>query len=195
MSKIVLDLETQKSFAEVGRTGLAKMRVSVVGIYEYETDKYEAFEERDIFKVVDLVQSASCVIGFNIKRFDFAVLQPYLPFPIASIPTIDLLEDIENVRGHRASLDSVARATLGEGKSGKGLEAIEFFHQGKMDELKRYCLDDVRLTKEVYEYGKAHGEIFFISNRDWKKHQIPVTWGESTEPMPPPKEEFPTSLF
>jgi len=196
MNPIVLDLETQKSFAEVGRTGHAKMRISVAGIYDYGRDAYEAFEERDIHKAVDLVQSASLVIGFNVRRFDFPVFQPYLPFPIAGIPTLDLLDAIEKERGHRATLESVARGTLGEGKSGSGLDAIKQFREGKIEELKKYCLDDVRITKEVYEYGKKHGEIFFISNRDWKKHRIPVSWGESPQSTEaPPEEEFPTSLF
>jgi DEAD/DEAH box helicase domain-containing protein len=58
-------------------------------------------------------------------------------------------------------LDDVASATLGYGKSGHGLQAIEFFRKGELDKLRDYCLMDVKVTKEVYEYGKQHGEIFY----------------------------------
>ena len=48
-----------------------------------------------------------------------------------------------------------------------------------MEELKKYCFDDVRITKDIYEYGIKHGKIFFISNRDYQTHEVPVSWGNA----------------
>jgi len=86
------------------------------------------------------------------------------------------MEEIVRVTGHRVSLNSVAQATLGEGKSGSGLEAIRFFREGRMGKLKRYCLDDVRITKEIYEYGLKYGKLSFTSKYDRNKHSVPVSW-------------------
>jgi hypothetical protein len=86
------------------------------------------------------------------------------------------MEDLERMLGHRVSLDSCAEATLGQKKSGHGLEAIQWYRQGKFELLTKYCLDDVRLTRDLYLYGKEHGQIFFIS-KDGSRRAVPVTWG------------------
>lgn len=160
--RIVLDLETQNSFADVGGRGNNKLlKVSVCGVYFYETDKYEIFEEKELAKLSPLLASADEIIGFNIIGFDFQVLQPYLNFDIYQVPHLDIMAEIDKVLGHRLSLETVAQATLGSGKSGKGTDAIMYFRQGRMEELKRYCLDDVRVTKEVYEYALKNNKILY----------------------------------
>lgn len=199
---LVLDVETQKSFKEIGKSkamSLSKLKVSVVCIYDYLTDEYASYEEKDMVKFEQRLQAADLLIGFNIRRFDMAVLQPYLFKSVDQFLVLDLLDDIEKVRGHRVSLDSVARATLKEGKSGDGAEALVLFREGRMEELKKYCLDDVRLTKNVYEYGCREGKIYFTSTWDFKTYEIPVNWKQSTGEFlakkASPKTDFPASLF
>lgn len=200
---LVLDLETQKSFKEVGKSkamSLSKLKVSVVGVYDYLTDQYTAYEEKDIMKLDQRLRSADLIVGFNIRRFDMPVLAPYLFAPVENLPVLDLLDDIEKARGHRASLDSVARATVKQGKSGDGVDALVYFKEGRMEELKKYCLDDVRLTKEVYEYGLKEGKILFTSTWDFKTHEVLVNWRQTAEAFLAKKDEqgksdFPTSLF
>lgn len=199
---LILDVETQKSFKEVGKSkalSLSKLKVSVVCTYDYLTNEYASYEEKDIVKFEQRLRAADLLIGFNIRRFDMQVLQPYLFKPVDQFPVLDLLDDIEKTRGHRASLDSVARATVKEGKSGDGAEALVLFKEGRMEELKKYCLDDVRLTKNVYEYGCREGKIYFTSTWDFKTYEIPVTWKRSTLEFLKKKgaaqADFPTSLF
>ncbi len=196
---LVLDLETQHSFKDVGRNNLQKLRVSVVGIYDYLTHSYEAYEEKDLLRLDKRIREADLLVGFNIRRFDLPVLAPYLFAPIENLPVLDLLEAIEKVRGHRASLDSIAQPTLNLRKSGTGIDALVLFREGKMEALKRYCLDDVRLTKEVFEYGRANGKIYFTSTWDYKTYEIPVPWEEEAQEflrsVKSSKQEFPTSLF
>jgi DEAD/DEAH box helicase domain-containing protein len=199
---LVLDVETQKSFKEVGKSkamSLSKLKVSVVCMYDFLTDAYASYEEKDISKFEQRLQTADLLVGFNIRRFDMQVLQPYLFKTVDQFPVLDLLDDIEKARGHRASLDSVARATLKEGKSGDGVEALALFKEGRMEELKKYCMDDVRLTKNVYEYGYREGKIYFTSTWDFKTYEIPVDWKRMTAEFLQKKNaaptDFPTSLF
>lgn len=173
-NKIVLDLETQKSFGEVGRRNLHLLKISVVGIYHYLKNECRTFEEKELPELEEILKGVDLLIGFNIKQFDLMVLEPYLTIPVHQLPTLDIMQEIAKVVGHRVSLQSVAMATLKESKSGHGLEAIRLFRQGKMDELKRYCLDDVRLTKEIYEYGAKHGQLSFTTRNGWNKHPIPI---------------------
>lgn len=162
MNKIVLDLETQKEFAEVGgRSAHGKLRVSVCGIYSYILDQYLCFDESNLTKLGEMLQEADLVIGYNIKQFDFAVLAPYFNFSMDTVPALDLLEEIEKVLGHRIRLEAVAQATLGVGKEGTGLGAIGLWKSGRLEELKSYCLSDVKLTRELYEYGQKNRKLLF----------------------------------
>ena len=174
--KIVLDLETKKTFDEVGgQHNRHLLGVSLVGVYSYDKDKYRGFKEEEFGELLELLKSAGLVIGFNSKSFDFTVLQPYFKdFDLFTIPHLDILEEIVFALGHRLKLETVAQSTLGYGKSGEGLDAIYYFKQGDWDSLTKYCLDDVKITREVYEYGKAHGNIWY--QNAGRKEKIIARW-------------------
>jgi len=175
---IVLDLETQHEFAEVGgRAYPHLLKVSLVGCYSYAEDKFLAFEEKDIPELEARLKDAELVVGFNTKFFDYPVLQPYLKaVDMKKVPSCDIMEEVTHVLGHRLSLDSIAEATLGEKKSGHGLDAIRYFREGNMDALKKYCLDDVRLTRDIFEYGKKNRKVLYFSKYDPKAQEVPVNW-------------------
>ncbi len=173
---IVLDLETKKSFDEVGgQDNKHLLGVSFVGVYSYNQKKYLGFRESQFDELLRLFKNTKLLIGFNSKYFDLPVLQPYYDnFDLAQIPHLDILEEIVNSLGHRLKLDSVAQSTLGYGKSGNGLDAIKYFREQDWESLVKYCLDDVKVTKEVYEYGLAHGYILYTNHG--RKERIPISW-------------------
>lgn len=175
---IVLDLETKRTFEDVGgRNNLGGLGVSVVGVYSYRTDVYQAYWEEDFPKLLSILAEKPLVVGFNQRRFDLPVLQPYFSgFDLQKLPILDILEELTRVLGHRVSLDSVAKATLGTKKSGHGLDAIRYWNTKEFDKLKKYCLDDVRITKEVYEYGAKHGELLFMNKFGSDKLRTKVAW-------------------
>jgi DEAD/DEAH box helicase domain-containing protein len=98
------------------------------------------------------------------------------------------MDEIEKVLGHRVSLNSVASATLNESKSGSGLDAIKYYRSGDMENLKKYCLDDVRLTRDVYEFGKRFGHVYYFSKDKTTRLEANVTWTD-------PKTSQNLSLF
>lgn len=175
--KIVLDLETKKSFDEVGRDRLDLLGVSVVGIYSYQDDGFKVFAENQISLLLPYLERAQVVIGFNIKRFDFPVLQPYLDFELKSLPTLDMFEEVQNKLGFRLGLNSIAQATLEIGKIGTGLDALKYFRQGQMNKLIQYCQQDVFVTRELYEYGRRHGHLIYRRGSAGLE-TIPVNWAE-----------------
>lgn len=180
---IVLDIETKKSFADVGgKENISALGIAVLGMYSYGSDSFRAFEERELPEFERILGMAEHLIGFNIKGFDIPVLEPYIaPGIIGRVAVTDIFEDAVNFLGHRVGLDGVSRATVGSGKSGHGLEALEWFKEGRVEEVKKYCLDDVRLTRDVYEYGKKNGHVLFESRSDGKIHSIPVEWGSGAK--------------
>jgi hypothetical protein len=178
---IVYDLETKKTFAEVGGFGKnAELGVSFLGLYSYTQNQYFSFYEQDLGKLEMILNAEKpTIIGFNSISFDNVVIQPYFrSLNISALPQIDILADIFSTLGFRMKLESVAQATLGEGKSGSGLDAIKYYREGNMAALSKYCLDDVRITKDVYDYGCKHGYILYTSGGEY--FRMPVSW--STEP-------------
>ena len=177
--RLVLDLETQKDFNEVEGRKPELLGVSVAGVYSYEANRYDAYLEADLkTRLAPRLQAAELIIGFNSRRFDLPVLQPYLPFSASTLPQLDIMEEVVKHLGHRVSLESLSQATLGRGKSGHGLEALQWFKEGRFDLITKYCLDDVKLTKELYDYGKQHGRLFATSRFGSEKLQISVFWPE-----------------
>jgi DEAD/DEAH box helicase domain-containing protein len=162
---IVFDIETQNFFTDpgVGRDNFAALKISVVAAYSYVHDRYYVFEEREMDKLADLFSNAKRIVGFSMNRYDIPVLTHYFKKLKSAAPNlwemerIDLLEEIEFASGHRISLGRLAEANLGVTKTHHGSEAGALYDQGKMDELKEYCLNDVKITKELYDlYRTKH---------------------------------------
>ncbi len=174
--RIVLDLETKKSFEQVEGRNPELLGVSVVGIYSYKDEQFKVFPEKDIKLLLPYLERAGLVIGFNIKKFDYPVLKPYLDFDFSHLNSLDIFEEIQNYLGFRLSLNSIAKATLEIGKIGTGLDALKYFRHGEMDKLIEYCQHDVFVTREVYEYGRKHGHLLYF--RGTGLETIPVSWGE-----------------
>lgn len=162
---VVLDIETQNTFDEVGGYFTDKLKVSLVGCYFYETGTYESFLEADLPAMFARLEKSGRIIGFNSIGFDMPVLNNYYLGDLLNLPQLDILKEIEKELGHRIKLDSVAEATLGVGKSGHGLQAVAWWKEGKIDEIREYCLQDVKVTKEVYEFGLKNGYVLFDDRR------------------------------
>ena len=178
---IVLDLETKKTFDEVGgQHNKHLLGVTVVGVYSYNRNEYRAFKEEEFNKLLELLKNTKLVIGFNSISFDFNVLQPYFKnFNLNSIPHLDILKEIFDILGFRLKLESVAQTTLGYGKSGSGLDAITYHRNNEWDKLIKYCLDDVKVTKELYEYGLNHGHLWYL--KFGQKEKIIINWSKGIQ--------------
>ncbi len=184
MSKeIVLDIETQNTFQEVGSYDTSKLKISVVGVYFYETDTYKCYEEHELKELWPLLEHCDRIIGYNSKGFDMPVMNNYYAGDLLKIGQLDILEEINKALGFRLKLDDVAHACLGVGKSGHGLQAVEWWKSGEIEKIKTYCLDDVRVTKNVYEYGLKYGALAYEDRLGGRKG-IPVDFAQKIQVRP-----------
>ncbi len=164
MLTIVFDVETKKTFDEVGGYYPEKLGVSVSGVWWGEDGsegQYKAFKEEEFPEMFKLFERADRIVGFNSIGFDMPALSPYYSGDLLSLPNLDIMVEIEKQVGHRISLDAVAKETLGEQKIGHGLDAIEYYHSGDWESLIKYCLQDVKVTKDLYDYGRDEGVLRF----------------------------------
>ena len=172
----VLDLETRRSADEVGGWGYAsRMGVSCVVVYDSASDTYEEYLGDDMDRLTDHLRQLDLVVGFNILRFDYAVLKGYSSFDFHSLPTLDMLAEVHNRLGYRLSLDHLGEHTLGKKKSADGLMALKWWKEGKIREIIDYCRDDVELTRDLYLFGRKNNYLLF-RNKAGMKVRVPVSW-------------------
>lgn len=175
---IVIDIETKNTFADVGRDNFGELQISVVGTYSYNKNEFIAFEEHEMKQLGDLLKESELIVGFSITRFDLPVMAKHFDFDLFTIPRIDLLDEIELLTGKRISLDLLAKQNLGYGKTGHGLEAPNLYEQGKIDELKKYCLNDVKVTKELYDLARSQGHLLVPQRNDPQPLKTQFDWKE-----------------
>jgi len=165
MLQVTLDVETKKIFDDVGGFFPEKLGVSFVGVnvrrQAGEEGEMQSYFEADLPKLFPLLEKADVVIGYNIDGFDMPTLAPYYTGDISKIPTLDVMDRIKKSCGHRIKLDVVAKETLGEGKIGDGLDAVKYYNSRQFEKLEKYCIQDVKVTRDVYDYGLKHGQIKF----------------------------------
>lgn len=171
---VVLDVETRRSAAEVGgwqRAG--DMGVSVAVVYDSRDGAFHAYGQEELPACLERLRSAPLVVGFNSVRFDYAVLQPFADFALRELPSLDLLRRIEERLHYRVSLDNVAQATLHEGKSADGLQALRWWKEGRVEEIAAYCRKDVDVTRRIYLFGRERGYVLF-RNKAGQRVRVPV---------------------
>jgi DEAD/DEAH box helicase domain-containing protein len=181
MRKIIFDCETANIFTDVGSADARDLDLSVVGIYDTETEKYRSFFQEELKDLWPILEKADLLIGFNSDHFDIPLLNKYYSGDLTKIKSLDLLKEVKKVLGRRIKLDTIAEATLGKNKSGHGLEATNWWKQGKKEEVKKYCLDDVKITKEIYDYALKNGCLKYKDAGIIKDIKLDTsTWEEKT---------------
>lgn len=135
------------------------MGISVLCAYDTKTDRYRVFTEQNRHAFAELAADRLCVT-FNGLAFDNKVMEAVWNFDINALPNYDILVEVwaANNLGPRFSypshigygLDAIAEATFGEKKSGNGALAPIWWQQGKIGDVVDYCLQDVRLTAQLF---------------------------------------------
>lgn len=164
---VAFDLETQTSAKEVGGWGNKHlMKVSVGVVFRSDTGEYTWYGEEQMPQLVAELQAADLVVGYNHEGFDYAVLQKYAPdVDLKALTSFDIMLHVQGRAGFRPKLDNLAQSTLGVGKSTHGLQAVEWWKEGKVQEIVEYCTQDVAVTADLFKYGLEHGHVLLDGGR------------------------------
>jgi len=177
---LYFDLETQKSADDVGGWGnIHEMKLAVGVVWDSCEQEYFSYLEGAASQLVTKLRTADLVVGFNVKKFDYGVLQPYADFDLDEITTFDMLIDVNKKLGHRLSLNHLAENTLNAEKSADGLVSLQWYKEGKIDKIIEYCKQDVEITRDLFLYGESHGYVKY-STRSGVAKDLPVDWGRAS---------------
>lgn len=177
----VFDLETIRSAEEVGGWNRSElMGVSVGVVYDSAQDSYFTYLEHEMEELVKHLSGFDLVVGFNNKRFDNRVLSAYTSVNLHGLPNLDLLEEIHNILGYRLSLNRLAEYTLGVQKSADGLQALQWYKDGRIDLIQHYCRKDVEITKDLLLKGLDQG-YFLFANKAKQIVRLPLALDRSID--------------
>lgn len=172
MRKITFDIETKNTFFDVGSRDARDLDLSVVCIHDSSNDSYSCYLEEELPELFEIIERADILIGFNSDHFDIPLLDKYYPGDLMQIKSVDIMKEIQISLGRRIGLDAIAEATLGVGKSGHGLQAITWWKNGEIQKIKDYCIQDVKVTKDIYDFARKEGYLCY--KKDGEKNKIPV---------------------
>lgn len=171
-SEVIFDLETKKLFGDIEGDNPGDLGVSIVGLYARKVDEnyneiegeIKTFWENNFSQMWPIFQKADRIIGFNSIGFDVPALSPHAPFPFNRLPHFDIMIKVKQSFGRRIPMDAIAKETLDREKTGTGLDAVFYWQKGdkkSLAKLKKYCEEDVLITRDIYDFGLKEGHLLF----------------------------------
>lgn len=176
MNIVVFDVETQRTFDEVGgRQNIRKLGLAAAVTYTPADGTFRHYTEATVADLIAQLKGADLVVGFNCLSFDYEVLRAYTDEPLARLPTVDMLDHVYRALGFRVGLDGLASATIGASKSADGLQAVRWFREGQIEKILDYCQHDVEVTWQLYDYGCRNKHLKYRDKR-YRLCTCSVSW-------------------
>lgn len=182
MNWLYFDVETERSAAEVGGwSNIEKLGVAVVVTCATRDNNgsneavFTTFRRENLGELFAQMQRTDCMVGFNSRGFDVRVLQPFAETNLSALPHFDLMMELKAVAGFRPGLGNCCEATFGESKSSNGLESLQWWREGRQQEVIDYCRKDVDLTRRLHEFGAQNGYVK-CRDKSGQTRVLPVNW-------------------
>lgn len=172
MREITFDIETSNILPSLARQDVTRLDLAVVAIHDSETGKYSSYSQEELPKLWPIIEKADTLIGYNSDSFDIPLLNKYYPGDLTQIRSIDLMIEVQKVVGRRLRLQSLAEATLKVGKSGDGLQSVRWWQEGLYDKVREYCIQDVKITRDLYDYALTKGGLKYKDLKDIREVKI-----------------------
>src|SRR4030095_9778185 len=184
MNALVYDLEIIKAVPDrngqriegieycEGWSDHKNMGISVIGCYDYATERYRTFLKDNFEEFVELARCRPLMVSFNGIGFDNKVIDAC---GLAAAVTrhaegyYDILRELWIADGLGPEftypthigygLNEVATSNFGAKKTGHGATAPIQWQRGEYGKVIDYCLEDVRLTKRCFDRIRHGGGL------------------------------------
>jgi DEAD/DEAH box helicase domain-containing protein len=173
--EVYYDIETQHSAEEVGGWSNTHLMQISIAVTWSRADFFKLWEESSAPQLIDYLSRHSSIISFNGDGFDSKVLSAYGNVAAMQLRSFDVLVDLSKRLGHRVSLDSVAQATLGTGKTADGLIALKWWKEGNIELIAEYCRKDVQVLMDIVRFGRENGFVKYSSKQSGVR-SVSVNW-------------------
>jgi len=159
MRIVTFDIETANWMSDVGTSNPTDLTIALVCIHDSETGEYKSFLEPELPQLWKILENIDLLVGYNSDHFDIPLLNKYYPGDLTRIKSLDIMKEVQRVVGRRLRLDAIADGTLDKKKSGDGAQSIKWWRAGEVDKVRQYCLKDVEITREIFDYALKNGNV------------------------------------
>jgi len=159
MRTVVFDIETANWMSDTGTNDPADLSIALVGIHDSETNNYQSFLEHELPQLWKILEGTDVLVGYNSDHFDIPLLNKYYPGNLTHIKSLDIMKEVYGALGRRLKLDAIAEGTLGKKKIADGIQSLRWWKAGEIDKVREYCLKDVELTKDIFDYALQNNSI------------------------------------
>jgi DEAD/DEAH box helicase domain-containing protein len=173
---LYLCLTTQKSADEVGgwqHRHLLGLGVAVT--YDTQDGRYRVYTAETVDDLLASLCLADLVIGFNLRDFDYQVLQPYTTASLAALPTLAILDKVQEEVGYRLSFSHLVQETLGIDRPDESLQTLQWFRQGERNRIVQYCQRDITHLRALVRHGAHTGHVWYRDRTDTRQ-AFAVNW-------------------
>lgn len=176
---IYFGISTQKSAAEVGGwSKVEQMGLKDALTYDTTTQKYHNYTKSEITNLINHLQTADLIVGFNQLQFEYKILSSYTDTNLNALPNFDMLSKIEGALNFRVSRDNLAQNTLGEFKHNKRQSSL-----GKR----------IDTTKKLFAHGCKEGHLSYQNDYFGTKAVCDTSnWADTARSMTERKQLFDT---
>jgi len=173
MRVVTFDIETANWLSDTGTNDPADLTIAIVCIHDSETDEYSSYLVPELSKLWPILEHTDVLVGYNSDHFDIPLLNKYYPGDLTRIKSVDIMKEVQGTLGRRLKLDMIAEGTLGQKKTaGKNGQSIIWWREGKVDEVRNYCIKDVELTKKIFDHALAKGALKYKELS--KTHEVKI---------------------
>lgn len=163
---ITFDLEIAREVENgdwtAARTGA--LGLSALCLYDTRTERYHVYDALTLDDAVRHLELADLVVGFNSREFDKPCIEGIIGRRLELGAHCDLLAEVWRRVGRKKGykLSQICERTLGLEKNGSGASAPQLYAEGRYAELFDYCLNDVHITRMLYNHIIDHKYIIDV---------------------------------
>ena len=185
MNTVFFDLETQYLFSELGMRDHksrdpSRLKLAVAGTLS--DDCHLFFHEDQVEDLLKILDNADLIIGHNLFRFDYLVLQPYADADVVKsldFKTFDTMLELKKLTNCWTSLDDLCGRNLGMRKTVNTLKIPKMWRDGKHQEVIEYLLNDLKMTESLYNHGKKNKKLKYEYKeygKSFGEREVEVDW-------------------
>lgn len=175
---VYLTLTTQQSAEEVGgwqHKHLLGLGVAVT--YDTQEERYRVYTAETVQNLLADLQAADLVLGFNTHDFDYQVLQPYTTLPLHTLPTLAVLDSVQQALGFRVSLGHLLKETLATDRPDDSLRTLTWYQEGAREHIVQQCRRDLDLLRALLHYAQTTGKVWYRDQAGTRR-PIPLRWSQ-----------------
>ena len=154
---------------EGNEQNLYSLPMSVGAVRDTRKAETYVYEEDEAHELVKHLHKFDLIVGYNIRAFDYIVLEKYGGSMLKFLPTFDMFAEIKRKTDKMIGLGNIVKKTLGLEITKLGAQAVNTWWYGDKQEVIDYCKLDVEISQKIFGYACLNKHLKYW---DWDERDV-----------------------